>query len=149
MTAWSENVSRLVWVILGLAVLLAPPIAAQDQRQPDDESVARGRFIYRVYCLNCHGEAGRGNGVSAPLLKIEPTDLTRLARGNGGEFPTERVYRIIDGREEVRGHSSRGMPIWGLSLQELASDVNQEDEVREKILDVIDYLQSLQGASKD
>jgi len=147
MTAWSEKVSRLGWIALGLASLLALPLAAQDRPQPSDESVARGRFLYRVYCLNCHGETGRGNGVSASLLKVEPADLTRLARGNDGEFPFDRVYGVIDGREEVRGHGSRRMPIWGMSFQDLDNDVNQEDDVREKILNVIDYLKSIQGSS--
>jgi hypothetical protein len=40
------------------------------------------------------------------------------------------------------------MPIWGLSFQELDSDVNQEDQVREKILHVIDYLESIQRKPK-
>lgn len=147
MSARIENLCRLGTIAVGLALLASLLAAAEGRPPPDEESVARGRFLYRVYCLNCHGETGRGNGVSAPLLKIEPTDLTRLARGNDGEFPLDRVYRVIDGREEIRGHGSRRMPIWGLSFQDLDNDVNQENDVREKILNVIDYLQSIQGSS--
>jgi hypothetical protein len=128
----------------------ATSLLAQDPAQypaRSDELVARGRFLYRVYCTNCHGQGGRGDGVSAGMLKITPADLTRLSRDNPnqqGEFPFERVYRTIDGREEVRGHGSRRMPIWGLNLQELDRDVDQEDEVRGKILQLIEYLKSIQ-----
>ena len=146
MGAGIRNVCRLGMTAAGLAFLFFTLLGAADPRpEPDEESVAHGRFLYRVYCLNCHGEAGRGNGVSAPLLKIEPSDLTRLSRKNEDEFPFERVYGVIDGREEVRGHGSRRMPIWGLSFQDLDNDVNQEDAVRQKILNVIDYLQSIQA----
>jgi len=148
MSARIEKVCRLGTIAVGLALLATLLLAAEERPAPDEESVARGRFLYRVYCLNCHGEAGLGDGVSAPLLKIEPSDLTRLARRNEGEFPFDRIYRVIDGREEVRGHGSRRMPIWGLSFQELDIDMNQEDEVRGKILNVIDYLQSIQGSAE-
>jgi hypothetical protein len=41
-----------------------------------------------------------------------PPDLTQFARRNGGMFPSERVYRIIDGRD-VPSHGDREMPVWG------------------------------------
>ncbi len=145
MGARMHNVKRLGTIAVGLVFLVTLLIAADPRPEPDDESVARGRFLYRVYCLNCHGEVGHGDGVSAPLLKIEPADLTRLSRKNDGEFPFDRVYHVIDGREEIRGHGARRMPIWGLGFQDLDNDMNQEDEVRKKTLHVIAYLQSIQG----
>jgi hypothetical protein len=41
-----------------------------------------------------------------------PPDLTQFTRRNGGMFPSERVYRIIDGRD-VSSHGDREMPVWG------------------------------------
>lgn len=143
-----QEVCRLGLIAAGLFFVVTLLVAAGPPPDPEEEAIASGRFLYRVYCMNCHGEAGRGDGVSAPLLKIEPSDLTRLARENEGDFPAERIYGVIDGREEVRGHGSRRMPIWGFSFQELDSDVNQEDQVRQKILHVIDYLESIQGSPK-
>lgn len=148
MVVRDRNVWRLGLIAVGLFLFATLLIASGPPADPEEEAIARGQFLYRVYCMNCHGEAGQGNGVSAPLLKIEPTDLTRLARKNDGAFPAERVYGIIDGREEVRGHGSRRMPIWGFSFQELNSDVNQEEQVRQKILQVVDYLESIQGQSR-
>jgi hypothetical protein len=120
---------------------------ATPTRAQQDELVERGRFLYRAYCMNCHGETGTGDGISAGMLKIEPTDLTLLSRDNPeqpGEFPFDRAYRVIDGRDDLGVHGSRRMPIWGLNFQELDRDVDQEDEVRGKILQLIEYLKSIQ-----
>jgi mono/diheme cytochrome c family protein len=123
-----------------LVALVASPAPAQQE-----ELAERGRFLYGVYCQTCHGETGRGDGPTAEVLKIPPTDLTRLsAAEEEGEFPFDRVYRVIDGREEVRGHGGSRMPVWGLSFQELDRDLDQEDEVRGKILQLIEYLKSIQ-----
>jgi mono/diheme cytochrome c family protein len=136
--------TRTAAAVLISLVLAAITTSIQAQQ---DKLVQRGRFLYRVYCINCHGDNGRGDGVSAKLLRVPPTDLTRLSRDNPeqqDEFPFERVYGIIDGRQDVRGHGSRKMPIWGLTFQELDRDVDQEDEVRGKILQLIEYLKSIQ-----
>ena len=36
------------------------------------------------------------------------------------------------------------MPVWGLSFQELDQDLDQEDEVRGKILQLIEFLKAIQ-----
>ena len=105
----------------------------------------RGRLSYRLYCRSCHGEDGRGEGPMAELLKVSPTDLTALAKRNGGEFPAEKTYRAIDGRQEVRGHGPRGMPVWGIGLQDLGRDHDQEAETRARILDLVTYVEHLQA----
>ena len=71
-------------------------------------------------------------------------DLTRLARRNDGRFPSDAVYAAIDGREKVRGHGPGSMPVWGLSLQTSGLAADQEQEVREKLLDLVAYLESIQ-----
>lgn len=45
-------------------------------------------------------------------MKPPPT-LTRLQRNNGGVFPFDHVYQVIDGRKEVLVHGPREMPVWG------------------------------------
>jgi hypothetical protein len=50
----------------------------------------------------------------AVWLKVPPSDLTRIAARNGGEFPLAQVDRIISGEVAVlSGHGTRVMPIWG------------------------------------
>ncbi|MCP3979197.1 MAG: cytochrome c [bacterium] len=106
--------------------------------------VERGRAVYDVYCVNCHGEDARGNGPTAEYMLVKPADLTRMAKLNGGTFPLERVYRTIDGREAVKGHGTRQMPIWGIALQEWDKDTDQSDEVRSRIERLTAYLESIQ-----
>jgi hypothetical protein len=80
-----------------------------------------------------------------------PPDLSQLSKRNGGVFPFERVYKVIDGREEVKGHGPRDMPIWGRDYQLKAGrdyvDVGYDPEayVRGRILALIDYLNRLQA----
>jgi hypothetical protein len=37
----------------------------------------------------------------------------RRSRANGGVFPFDRMYKIVDGREPIAGHSTADMPTWG------------------------------------
>jgi hypothetical protein len=55
----------------------------------------------------------KGDGPISGELKKRPPDLTILAKKNGGVFPLDSVYRIIDGREEIASHGNREMPVWG------------------------------------
>jgi mono/diheme cytochrome c family protein len=75
---------------------------------PDDT----GSRLFRTYCASCHGTAGRGDGPMAMQLRRMPPDLTQFTKRNGGVFPSELVYRIVDGRE-VMSHGDRDMPVWG------------------------------------
>jgi mono/diheme cytochrome c family protein len=118
---------------------------AEDEAAAQREAVEEGKLLYGIYCQSCHGAAGRGDGSMARTLKPRPTDLTVLSRNNGGEFPLARVLLSIDGRSRVPGHRKGHMPIWGLSLQEADADINQENEVRDKIERLIEYLKSIQS----
>jgi hypothetical protein len=79
----------------------------------------------------------------AELLRItRPADLTQIRKKNGGQFPFWRMYRVIDGREEVSGHGARDMPIWGGQFRIMQG--GNEDAVRGRIWQLIYYLQSIQ-----
>jgi hypothetical protein len=90
-------------------------------------------------------------GAYMDFLKVTPTDLTQLSKKNGGAFPLERAYSVIDGRQEVKGHGQRDMPIWGRDYQikagEYYLDVGYDPEayVRGHILALIDYLNRMQA----
>lgn len=129
-----------------LGLRSGPSAAGQEpQRQaPLQERVEYGRQAFWVYCASCHGRSGRGDGPVAPDLKVPPADLTRLAARNGGSFPRDRTYQAIDGRLLVRGHGTSEMPVWGATLQIPGSDRDQEREVRERILDLLSYIESIQ-----
>ncbi len=142
--------TALVPALAGLGALLALACgsathAAEGAAQGRREAVDRGGLSYRLHCASCHGESGTGDGPMAELLKVMPADLTMLAQDQGDEFPANRVYRAIDGREEVRGHGPRGMPVWGIGFQDLGRDHDQEEEIRARIRDLVTYIESLQA----
>lgn len=112
-----------------------------------------GHAEYESKCVACHGAAGKGDGWLAGHLKSGVPSLTRLKRNNGGVFPFDSVYQIIDGRKEVLLHGPRQMPVWG-SIYRVDSEkqydiqsgqyVADESATRARILALIDYLSRLQ-----
>jgi mono/diheme cytochrome c family protein len=134
--------SRQPWtgILTALAVFAALGAIAGSSGAQDQDSVAFGKVTYRVYCRNCHGADAKGDGSLAGLMKVRPSDLTRISHDNGGTFPADKVKAIIDGREEVLAHGSREMPIWGQAL------TGDDAEVRTKIERLTAFLESLQEA---
>lgn len=133
---------RLRQSFLLAALLLSASLgrAQVEQYKPNPT----GELLYRVYCSNCHGESGKGNGPMARILRVKPADLRLIRARNGGVFPSQEIHRTIDGREVVRGHGSGEMPLWGLAFQQLDLDANQEREVEKRITALTDYLESIQ-----
>ena len=108
-----------------------------------------GSEEYRIACLNCHGVGGKGDGPIMGLLTQRPSDLTVLAKNNGGEYPFLRVYQTIDGRVAVPVHGARDMPIWGARYLEedyerYRIEFGGEDVVRARILQLVYFIQTLQ-----
>lgn len=136
----------LVALVL-LAPALVPATAAEEDAASEQARAIRGKATYRVYCGNCHGEDAEGDGKLAALLTVQPADLTRLAKGNEGEFPAERVRKSIDGRVEVRGHGRREMPVWGDVFQPTEGDPLDPQQVQtmeKRIDELVAYLRTLQ-----
>jgi mono/diheme cytochrome c family protein len=126
-------VALLLWVIPGVGL-------AQEE-----VVLTKGKQEYQAYCASCHGEGGKGDGPMASILTIVPADLTQLRKKSDGEFPFWRVYKVIDGRDMVRGHGARNMPVWGAHfLMEEGGSYLDEDRVIGRILGLVYYLQSIQ-----
>jgi mono/diheme cytochrome c family protein len=107
--------------------------------------LTHGKQEYLTHCASCHGLQGKGNGPISMILTAAPADLTQLRKKNKGEFPFWRVYKIIDGRDIVRGHGARNMPVWGARfLTEEGGGYLDEDRVIGRILGLVYYLQSIQ-----
>ena len=77
-----------------------PPEPIDMGRAPgmDDEALEEGGRLYReIECWKCHGDAGRGDGASAPTqtddngYPIRPADLTEPWHFNGGAS-IEQIY---------------------------------------------------------
>ena len=143
-----EDVIRFGPVATLLAVLAAVPAAAAEPAKPGNGG--NGPMLYRRYCGACHGPEAKGDGVASSLMRPAPTDLTKLAARNGGEFPTERLVRTIDGREMPRAHGEPAMPVWGDILsEEVGSHGGDkhppiERRIQGRILAITEYLRSVQ-----
>lgn len=107
-----------------------------------------GKRLYSVHCLACHGTTGHGDGPMKDQLDMTIPDLTTLATTNDGEFPTDEVHQIIDGRYETPAHGTRNMPVWGFTFQSNGRDTDQESEIQEMVGALTRYVESLQVSSE-
>jgi mono/diheme cytochrome c family protein len=119
-----------------------------DTTLAQQEAIAAvGQQEFRHACAVCHGLGGKGESVMTTLnlLTMRPPDLTQLRKKHQGQFPFWQVYRIIDGREEVKGHGTRDMPIWGEVFRHPEGGKRaDETSVIGRILALVYYLQSIQ-----
>ena len=111
-----------------------------------------GKMEYDSACAVCHGLTGKGDGPLKSQLTKPVPDLTVLAKNNKGIFPFDRVYQIIDGRQEVKAHGPREMPVWGRAFNTETSiyfdnypPQDSESAVRSRILALTEYLYRLQN----
>jgi len=127
----TPKLSTIFLMLVGM--LVAVPVHA--------EETSAAKADYQATCASCHGKTGKGDGPLVPDLKTQPPNLTLLAKNNDGVFPTEVLYRIIDGRKTIRAHGTYDMPVWGSLFQRTG---NNEEAVKERISGLIGYLKSIQ-----
>jgi mono/diheme cytochrome c family protein len=121
---------RIGALILAVATVSLPHTAYSQRLE--------GKTAYLTLCASCHGTSAKGDGPVAPHLNQKPADLTKLAAANGGVFPSERVYAVIDGRRAIGVHGTREMPVWGM-----ASRISPA-LYRARTRAIVDYFASLQ-----
>jgi len=105
-----------------------------------------GSQLFRAHCATCHGPTGRGDGPMADQLRRAPPDLTKYSARNGGVFPRERVYRIVDGRD-VPSHGERDMPVWGDVFKK--TERGPASDVKARIEAIVRYLEGIQERAAD
>ena len=104
-----------------LARAMAPEAAKQPQTidwsggDPNE-----GRKLYGLYCVNCHGARGQGDGLLAPTLDPKPRDFTTGrfyidANANNKTGEDVDIARVILESPSAFG-GSRGMPPWKETL---------------------------------
>ena len=141
--------NKMLSMLAGAALVLTPLLAAA--QQPFD----LGKREYESNCAVCHGATARGDGPYMRFMNYQAkglSDLTQVARRNGGSFPFQKVYETIDGTTEIDVHGPRDMPIWGKDYLRQARDAyrdyegpyNPEVYTRTRILALTDYLYRMQ-----
>ena len=108
-------------------------------------AVYDGAELYALNCSNCHGIYGEGDGAVTPALSVVLLDLRYLSDRNDGEFPSEFVNQVIDGREMRAAHGPDGMPVWGAEFSR-SEGVSSEaqDRVQAKIAAIVAFLEQIQ-----
>jgi mono/diheme cytochrome c family protein len=73
--------------------------APENPVEADNVSIERGRTIFTINCIMCHGQTGEGNGQIAALLANKPANLTSIitqSKSDGILFTT--ITNGVDGR---------------------------------------------------
>lgn len=139
---------RTCIVILALAVVLGSWSGTLEKRAAAQEMevIVGGEIEYQNSCAVCHGVDGKGQGPMGRFLIVRPSDLTLLSKKNSGTFPFWQTYRAIDGRDAIRGHGTREMPLWGDRFRSQAggNDTGSRAQAAGRLLALVFYLQHIQ-----
>jgi cbb3-type cytochrome c oxidase subunit III len=120
----------LIWVLIWAALGPAPNGWAESElANPlgfDVQTIKRGKQLFTVHCVRCHGVDGRGDTEMREFLKTAPADLS----------DDQWIYGDSDGAVFTiikRGNEERDMPGF------------ESDLVDERIWQVVSYIRYLGG----
>ena len=140
-------VCALFYLLLFLAASVATAQDTQTKTKPvpfKPMSAGSGEQMFNAYCASCHGKDAKGDGPAAPALKGHPSDLTELARRNGGKYPEAYVETVIRfGAPANAAHGSEDMPVWGPIFGSMSGS-SRSPEVQLRITNLARYLGTLQ-----
>ena len=111
------------------------------------QDTAVGEELFAQHCATCHGVDARGNGPMAPVLMLQPSDLTQLTNRAVGTFPISLLIAKLDGRDPLLSHGSP-MPVFGPFFEGKGVVMRGEEGLlimtSQPIIDLVEYLESLQ-----
>ena len=119
-----------------IAKVMAPPAAkAPQERDWSGGDPNQGKKLYELYCFNCHGAHGQGDGPIAAALDPKPRDFTtgrfyidaNANNATGEDVDVARV--ILEGPGAFGG--SHAMPGW--------KDTMSPEQVR----DIVAYVEQI------
>lgn len=121
-------------VLLLFSLALAPAASPAAVAGDGDALIKTGRNVFNMQCARCHGAEGRGDGVDAPRLVVQPRDLT------SGRFKWKTTTQGTppsddDIRNGIIGH---GLPGSGMP-----SFANLSDDVKNSL---VAYIKSISPA---
>ena len=101
---------RAPLVLVGLLVTL-PAVRAL----AEDPDVAKGKQIFQLYCVQCHGEKGDGQGPVGKTLNPPPRDFQAAEFKFGGT--DKDIFEVISNGAASKGGSPLMAP-WGAVIPE-------------------------------
>ena len=100
-------------VIAAGIVLLAPGTPAR--AGIEQGNAEKGKQVYTIYCVTCHGETGDGQGIVGKTLDPPPRDFTK------GDFKfgdsDQDIFDVISNGGAAKGGSPLMAP-WGQVIPE-------------------------------
>ena len=138
---------RVLRIVISGFIATTSVVAATAGGRPQTAQIAEGKQKYDFYCASCHGAAGKGDGRLGKSLAKRPADLTQLAKKNQGQFPTETVAKLVDGRTGDQAHVKKDMPVWGDVFSKSQTNTSPED-VKARIDALVKYLETIQDKSE-
>lgn len=135
----------LILLFLGMSLffLFSRPVFSQKQK------IDFGKQEFLARCSNCHGDDGKGVGWLSYFLTLKPTNLTILAKKNGGILPAKYLYESISG-DNVPIHGPSDMPAWGIKYRQEAPEYfyttpyDAEIYAQSRIYLLMDYINRIQ-----
>jgi hypothetical protein len=73
-----------------------------------------------------------------------------ITERNGGKFPVEKIYAIIEGSSVIAAHGTRDMPLWGERYRQAPKPVTPDQAsmsdgfAQQRILSLVYYLGTMQ-----
>jgi hypothetical protein len=131
-------------VVMGGALFSMSVHSVSAQEMGAGGRLISGKGQYRSHCAECHGTDGKGDGPVAPALKTQPTDLTMLAKNNGGVFPEDKVVSSIKASSSVPAHASIAVQLRTSTESGTGASFTPQ-EVNKKIKLIADYIKTLQA----
>lgn len=145
-------ITYFVFYLASVFTICTVSATETEELSETDSLLIDGQNEFQQKCAVCHGTEGKGDGPYSFALVFKPSDLTKLTANNDGKFPFIETYLMIDGREMIKFHGTRLMPVWGDRYsQETWSNVSPElanTLVRGRILELILYLYSIQDTQQ-
>ena len=140
----TASTSRLFGALLfaACAMSVADHAAARDAKIGQEE--------YRLHCAACHGLEGLGDGPIGQILKTPAPNLALITERNGGKFPVQKIYDIIEGSSVVAAHGTRDLPLWGDRYRAATSPQTPDqvslanDQAQQRVLSLVYFLGTLQ-----
>jgi mono/diheme cytochrome c family protein len=108
-----------------------PPVVPQELMTAavsTGDPVAAGKILFLSACVNCHGEAGKGDGPGAVALNPKPRNLTEA--GYIAQLSDRHLFELIS-RGGIAVNKSQQMPAFPLT----ALDINN----------IVAYVRTLSG----
>lgn len=139
----SNFIFKSLSTLMSLIVMLLFFLAGCADKAPKHSRAAqaeRGEVLFNEHCASCHGD--NKDMALVDTMSVAPPDLTLIkARRGASNFPLVEMARMIDGRNLVKIHGPRAMPVWG---EIFASQGDDEDAIRNKKGELVAYLMSIQ-----